>query len=95
MLAANGLIEILARDVSLRLEEGLQNQLALSRLLQMILFEVGRKGLYLGFVGHLGSVSLLAGRFLRRPVLGSDLQARAGLFEQVLGPGRQIIIEIF
>ena len=75
VLGADRLIEVLTRHVALRLEECLKNQLALLRLLEMILFEVGGQCLQLGFMGHRASVSRLGFTF-SRPAYSSRSSAR-------------------
>src|SRR6056297_311405 len=59
ILLAHGLEEIVTGDVSLRLEEGRENQLTLLRVLEIVLLEVVGEGLQLDFVRHRRRISLL------------------------------------
>ena len=68
VLGPDRLIQVFTRHVALGLEERLQNQLTLFRLLEMVLFEVCGKRLQLDFMGHRTSVSRLVATFSRRPI---------------------------
>lgn len=84
MQLTNGLIKIFTRDVLLGFQEHGENQLALLRMLQMILFEIGTQGLDFDFVRHVETISLPESRFSSRILFENFFRARG-----------EIVIEIF
>ncbi len=91
MRLANGLIEIFTRDMSLRLEEGGENQLALLRMLQLVLLEVETEGFDFDFMGHGGTISSLA--LPTSSSVEKTIPAQA-LLEDFFRPRREVIVEV-
>ena len=93
VLLSHALIEIFARNVSLGLEKGREDQITLLRVLEVILFQVGGERLHLDFVRHTEEDITLCVEIPRCP-FARDSSFAPGLVEQVFGPRRKIIIEV-
>jgi len=64
VLFSHLLIEVVTRDMTLRLEKGRKNQLTLLRVFEMVLLEVFGERLQLDFMRHARTISLPAATFL-------------------------------
>jgi len=91
VLGTHGLIELVTRDVPLRIEEDLEDQISLLRALEVVLFEILGERLVLDLVRHGGNVPPARDPTTPGPAAGEQ---RLLVPEQLLANARNRVVSI-